>query len=193
MDNIDFVSMTAGAAAEVGAGASRYTHFGVSITHKGQLAMRGTTADKYASRMRTFARDGDTKIVIFDLARAMHKSVAAGLLLKSELFRKECVSKGHDWAAVEQFLARQSGTAAAVQVLKLTDVAELAEEAQQLAEPPAEIVLPVDSTVPHTELQQQETAATDAAELLEQQEAEDAGETAEEASVEASPKARKRR
>lgn len=184
MDNVDFVSMTAGAAAEVGAGASRYTHFGVSITHKGQLAMRGTTADKYAARLRTFARDGDTKIVMFDLGRAMHKSVAAGLLLKSAKFREECVKKGHDWAAVEQFLARQSGTAAAVQVLKLDDVADTAEQ-QQEAEPEA-----VDTAAIEAEAQ---NTVPDATELLEQQEAEDAGETAEEASVEASPKARKRR
>lgn len=166
----------------VGAGASRYSYFGVSITHKGQLAMRGTTPDKYDARMRVFARDGDTKVVMVNLERAMHKSDAARILANSTVFADMCVAKGHDWATVQAFLQRQAGVAAAVPVLPVLAVDTVQQEAVQ-------------QTVAVEEAVQEDTvqAEPDTAELLEQQEAADAGEELQEESVEASRKARKRR
>lgn len=183
MENLDIKAMPVSGAA---AGADRYNIFGVSITHKGQLAMRGTTTDKYAARLRVFARDGDTKIVMFDLGRAMHKSAAARVLLGAARFQEECVARGHDWAAVEAFLQRVSGAAAAVKALTLD---------QQTEQPKAPQLEEVAQTEQPTEVVQTESvqeAVPDTTELLEQQEAVDAGEEPEE-SVEASRKARKRR
>jgi len=189
MENLDIKAMPVSGAAT---GADRYNIFGVSITHKGQLAMRGTTTDKYAARLRVFARDGDTKIVMFDLGRSMHKSAAARVLLGAARFREDCVAKGHDWAAVEQFLQRVSGAAAAVKALTLDEQTEQP-KAPQLED--AVQTAAVQEEVVQTAVQEevvQTAAVADTTELLEQQEAVDAGEEPEE-SVEASRKARKRR
>lgn len=173
----------------VGAGASRYSYFGVSITHKGQLAMRGTTPDKYDARMRVFARDGDTKVVMVNLERAMHKSDAARILANSTVFADMCVAKGHDWATVQAFLQRQAGAAAVVPVLRtLAEVPTLTQDTVQDTAPEELAEVAAQDTA------QADTAAEpDTAQLLEQQEAADAGEELQEESVEASRKARKRR
>jgi hypothetical protein len=162
MDNFKIEAM-----ANTAAGELRYNVFGVSVTHKGQLAMRGTSTDKYAARMRVFARDGDTKVVMVKIGY-MAKAEAAQLLAASEEFRNMCVDKQHDWAQVQAFLHKQAG--AAVAVIPTIEPKQAA--ADTVAEEP-----------------QPDTAA-----LLEQQEAADEGAALEpEESVEQSRKQRGRR
>jgi hypothetical protein len=178
------------------AAAARYDCFGVSITNKGQLAMRGTTSEKYTARMRVFARDGDTKVVVRDLKMGyMHKSDAARILADHPIFAELCVAAGHDWPTVRAFLLRVAGSAVAVPVLpqKETTAAQAVPELETAVQ---EIV--VQEEVQAAETQQvtaQEAAAEPGTtELLDQQEAADAGEAEEpEESVEASRKTRRRR
>lgn len=161
-----------------------YQIFGVSLTHKGVLAMRGTSPEKLAGRLAVFKRDGDTRVTLVDMQRVMHKTEAARILAASDEFLNMCVAKGHERAEVLSFLQGVAGAAAAVPVLPT-----LAAATQTAAEEP----VAVEDTVQDTA--QADTAAEpDAAALLEQQEAEDAGEALDEAeeSVEASRKKKRR-
>lgn len=180
MDNFKIEAMDTAAAEDV-----RYNVFGVSRTHKGRLAMRGTSEAKYAARMQVFKRDGDTGVVMVKIG-FMHKSKAARILSDNAEFAQMCVDKGHDWSEVREFLLKQAGVAAAVAVLPSIAAApqtdavqeEAAQEEQQAA---------ADAEVAELLDEQQDTA-----QLLEQQEAADAGDEPEE-SVEQSRKQRRRR
>lgn len=165
-----------------------YQIFGVSLTHKGVLAMRGTSPEKLAGRLAVFKRDGDTGVTLVDMQRVMHKTEAARILAASNEYLDMCVANGHERAKVLSFLQGVAGAAAAVPVMP-TLAAATQTEAPQEQEP--------ETVAVQTEAVQEEAAQTepDAAELLEQQEAEDAGEALDEAeeSVEASRKTRSKR
>ena len=169
---------------EGAAGKRGYQIFGVSLTHKGVLAMRGTSPEKLAGRLAVFKRDGDTRVTLVDMQRVMHKTEAARILAASNEYLDMCVANGHERAAVLSFLQGVAGAAAAVPVMPT-----LAAATQTAAVQEPETVA-VEDTV------QEEAAQTepDAAALLEQQEAEDAGEALDEAeeSVEASRKKKRR-
>lgn len=168
------------------AGKRGYQIFGVSLTHKGVLAMRGTSPEKLAGRLAVFKRDGDTRVTLVDMQRVMHKTEAARILAASSEYLDMCVANGHERAKVLSFLQGVAGAAAAVPVMPT-----LAAAAEQTAAPEEPETVAVQTQAVQEEAVQTEP---DAAELLDQQEAEDAGEALDEPeeSVEASRK-RKRR
>lgn len=179
----------------VAAGKRGYQIFGVSTTHKGVLAMRGTSPEKLAGRLAVFKRDGDTGVTLVDMQRVMHKTEAARILAASDVFLDMCVKNGHERAAVLSFLQGVAGAAAAVPVMP-----QLAAETQQEDTVQAQSVQEPTTVAVQEEAVQEEAVQAeavqtepDAAALLEQQEAADAGEEPEEESVEASRKARRRR
>lgn len=163
-----------------------YQIFGVSLTHKGVLAMRGTSPEKLAGRLAVFKRDGDTGVTLVDMQRVMHKTEAARILAASSEYLDMCVANGHERAKVLSFLQGVAGAAAAVPVMPT-----LAAAAPQTAAPEEPETVAVQTQAVQEEAVQTEP---DAAALLDQQEAEDAGEALDEPeeSVEASRK-RKRR
>ena len=172
---------------EGAAGKRGYQIFGVSLTHKGVLAMRGTSPEKLAGRLAVFKRDGDTRVTLVDMQRVMHKTEAARILAASNEYLDMCVANGHERAAVLSFLQGVAGAAAAVPVMPTLAAATQTQEQTAAAEPVA-----VEDTVQDTA--QEQSAEPDAAELLDQQEAEDAGEALDEPeeSVEASRKKKRR-
>lgn len=165
-----------------------YQIFGVSTTHKGVLAMRGTSPEKLAGRLAVFKRDGDTGVTLVDMQRVMHKTEAARILAASSEYLDMCVANGHERAAVLSFLQGVAGAAAAVPVMPTLAAAA---EQTAAAEEPATVAVQEDTVQEDTV---QTAAEPDAAELLEQQEAEDAGEALDEPeeSVEASRKKKRR-
>lgn len=198
------------------AGARGYQIFGVSLTHKKQLAMRGTSPEKLAARLAVFKRDGDTGVTLVNMERVMHKTEAARILAGSTAFLDMCVTNGHDRAAVLGFLNRVAGAAVAVPVMptlaapdaqavqEQSDSTEQSEAVQEqsiseeqqatAAQADTEIAALLDT--PATTEDTAQAAEPDATELLEQQEAADAGETVaeeQEESVEASRKQRRGR
>lgn len=188
------------------AGTRGYQIFGVSLTNKKQLAMRGTSPEKLAARLAVFKRDGDTGVTLVDMERVMHKTEAARILAGSTAFLDMCVTNGHDRAAVLGFLNRVAGTAVAVPVMPTLAAADaqaaqeqsISEEEQQAIAAQAEAATAALLDTPETvqETAQEQAAESDATELLEQQEAADAGETVaeeQEESVEASRQGRRRR
>lgn len=158
-----------------------YQIFGVSLTHKGVLAMRGTSPEKLAGRLAVFKRDGDTGVTLVDMQRVMHKTEAARILAASNEYLDMCVANGHERAKVLSFLQGVAGAAAAVPVMPTLAAAE-----PDAAEPVA-----VEDTVQEEAVQTETAAEPDAAALLDEQEAADAGEEPEE-SVEASRKKKRR-
>ena len=172
------------------AGKRGYQIFGVSTTHKGVLAMRGTSPEKLSGRLAVFKRDGDTGVTLVDMQRVMHKTEAARILAASDVFLDMCVKNGHERAAVLSFLQGVAGAAAAVPVMPVL-TAETQQDTVQ-TEAVQEVAQQADTVQEETVQTEAVQAEPDAAQLLEQQEAEDAGEEPEE-SVEASRKARKRR
>lgn len=175
------------------AGKRGYQIFGVSLTHKGVLAMRGTSPEKLAGRLAVFKRDGDTAVTLVDMQRVMHKTEAARILAASSEYLDMCVTNGHERAKVLSFLQGVAGAAVAVPVMPTLAAADAAQTEQAAAEEQAPEPI-VQETAQQEEAVQTE-AVQDAAELLDQQEADDAGETIdeEEESVEASRKVRGKR
>jgi len=162
-----------------------YQIFGVSLTHKGVLAMRGTSPEKLAGRLAVFKRDGDTGVTLVDMQRVMHKTEAARILAASSEYLDMCVANGHERAKVLSFLQGVAGAAAAVPVMPTLAAAP------QTAAPEEPETVAVQTQAVQEEAVQTEP---DAAELLDQQEAEDAGEALDELeeSVEASRKKKRR-
>jgi hypothetical protein len=190
-----------------------YQIFGVSLTHKGVLAMRGTSPEKLAGRLAVFKRDGDKGVTLVDMQRVMHKTEAARILGASSEYLDMCVTNGHERQAVLSFLQGVAGAAAVLPMMPSMASVAAAAAATQEETPQEETVQEVAQEVAQETVQEetvqeeapqevavQETVQEDtvqepdAAELLEVQEAEDAGETAEEELSEtAAPKTRKRR